>query len=132
MIVNVGGNCGTRHRNLLWRGAAAVALTRLLEEAGYRVELWAAVKVTRVWQRKDKFDTAVMDAVCLKRAGDPLDESTLISAVSGWFFRTVTFRGWCTGKHVVCSHLGCVVPVRGRNQYEDECYASGNCSTRPT
>ena len=41
LIVDVAANAHVDHEDILWRGAAAVALTKLLEEAGYRVELWA-------------------------------------------------------------------------------------------
>lgn len=73
--------------DVLWRGAAAIALTKILEEKGYRVELWV-VNGTRLYAGESK---PVMTACCLKRTSDPLDTSTLINTVSGWFYRTLTF-----------------------------------------
>lgn len=77
--------CGRRTEDILWRGAAAIALAHILEERGYRVQLWC-VNGSNLWRR-----TKVYTATCLKRAGDPLDTSTLINTVSGWFYRTATF-----------------------------------------
>lgn len=73
--------------NILWRGAVAIALTQILEEKGYRVELWA-VNGSKLFA--DDFN-AVMTATCLKHCSDPLDASTLIGTVSGWFYRSVVF-----------------------------------------
>ena len=73
--------------DILWRGAVALALTKLLEEKGYRVELW-------VINGSFLFDGRpypVCTACCLKRCSDPLDISTLVNTVSGWFYRTATF-----------------------------------------
>jgi len=106
VIVDVGANCGTNHRDILWRGAAAIALTKRLEEAGYRVELWSVTLTEGVWSPKSKRPVTVMDSVCLKRAGDPIDESTLVAAVSGWFHRTVAFRVWCSGTKKIHRCLG--------------------------
>jgi hypothetical protein len=106
VLVDVGANCNVNHEDILWRGAAAIALAKRLEAAGYRVELWSICLSEYLWARGRSMDTAVMNAVCLKRPSDPLDESTLISAVSGWFFRTAHFRAWCSGSHRVHRALG--------------------------
>lgn len=74
-------------KDILWRGAAAIALTHILEERGYRVELWV-VNGSDLYDGKSKH---VMTGCCLKRAGDVLDMSTLINVVSGWFYRTAIF-----------------------------------------
>lgn len=74
-------------KDILWRGAAAIALTHILEERGYRVELWV-VNGSKLYANKH---TQVMTSCCLKRAGDVLDMSTLINTVSGWFYRTAIF-----------------------------------------
>ncbi|MGD0653123.1 MAG: hypothetical protein ABSA16_02155 [Thermoguttaceae bacterium] len=107
IMVDVAANCHVNHQDILWRGAAAVALTKILEEAGYRVELWLIDKTVGVWSKNDrKYDIDAMHAVCLKRPSDVLDTSTLISAVSGWCFRTVFFRACCAGSHYIDSGLG--------------------------
>ena len=63
-------------------------MTEILEEAGYRVELWTVHKATKVWTSGGSH----VNAVCLKRAQDPLDVATFSAAVSGWFYRTLMFR----------------------------------------
>jgi hypothetical protein len=74
--------------DVLWRGAAAVALTKILEEKGYAVELWAVEGAAHHYPECMK-DTTV--AVRLKRPGDVLDVSTLTNVVSGWYYRTLFF-----------------------------------------
>jgi hypothetical protein len=73
--------------DILWRGAAGVALTKILESKGYSVELWV-VNGCKLFMG---LSTRVMSSCCLKRCMDPLDMSTLINVVAGWFYRTVTF-----------------------------------------
>jgi len=106
IIVDVTAHCGVRHKDILWRGAAAIALTKLLEAAGYRVELWAVGVSQDTWRRSTTDTPNEFTAVCLKRPGDPLDISTLVSGVSGWFFRTVFFRAKYLGREKVKMGLG--------------------------
>ena len=84
--------------NILWRGAAAVALTHILEEKGYRVELWVC-NGSKLFAYEN---TNVLTAACLKRTSDPLDTSTLINTVSGWFYRSATF----TLLETICTKSG--------------------------
>jgi hypothetical protein len=87
VMVDVSANSSVDHADILWRGAAAIAMTDLLEEAGYRVELWAVEGGVSTYVD----GAGSMIAVCLKQAAEVLDRSTLINAVSGWFFRTIMF-----------------------------------------
>ncbi len=108
VVIDTAANCGVDHRDILWRGAAAIALTQRLEDAGYRVELWA-VDVTAKAQATHTergFDRTMINAVQLKGPGDPIDPSTLINAVSGWFYRTAIFRAICRGERQVSRTLG--------------------------
>lgn len=73
--------------DILWRGAAAIALAHILEEKGYSCEIFV-VNGSRLFSYEG---TAVMTACCLKRCGDPIDQATLVNTVAGWFYRTVTF-----------------------------------------
>jgi hypothetical protein len=108
ILVNVAAAARVDHEDILWRGAAAIALTHILEAAGYRVELWALDRTKQVYSdsQPDNFTIGAQTALCLKRQGDPLDMATLVTAVSGWFFRTVLFRELCTTKYEVESALG--------------------------
>lgn len=102
--------------DILWRGAVAIALTKLLEERGYKVELWV-VNGTNLWS--DEPETPVCTACCLKKCSDPLDISTLVSTVSGWFYRTATFSLMLTicdkTNHTPHYALGPVYPPKPRD-----------------
>ena len=87
ILVDTSAHWGKRSKDILWRGAAALALTQILEEKGYSVELWL-VNGSTLFSGKN---TRVMTACCLKRCSDPLDISTAINSMSGWFYRTVGF-----------------------------------------
>lgn len=89
IIVQIGGTGEHNSRDLLWRGAAAIALAEALENAGYRVEIYAITTGTH------RYKVGVLDdmtALTLKEADEPLDPSTLINVTSGWFYRTVVFH----------------------------------------
>lgn len=90
ILTNISTPCFRKSDTILWRGAAGVCLTHILEQAGYRVELWAVNNATTGYQNGD----GAAQAVCLKRPSDPLDASGLITAVSGWFFRTMFFASY--------------------------------------
>lgn len=94
-------------QEVLWRGAASVMLTELLEKAGYRVELWAATHCTRAHYNNN----ANAIAVRLKQGSDPLDISTLVNAVSGWAYRTVYFASYCCSDSPPVESLGHIVSV---------------------
>jgi len=88
IVVNIAALGLVDARDILWRGAAAAVLANFLQEAGYQVEFWAVRYSRDAYQ--DKSDT--FQAVCLKRAGQPLDLATLVNGVSGWFLRTVIYQ----------------------------------------
>lgn len=73
--------------DILWRGAAGIALAQILEDKGYSCEIWV-VNGSQLFYGERK---GVFTSCCLKRCSDPIDSSTLINVVSGWFYRTVTF-----------------------------------------
>ena len=109
VVTDVCTGCNVEHNDILWRGAAAVALTDILESAGYRVELVAAKYVTCAY---DDTRRGLAAAVTLKRPGDPLDIATLAAAVSGWAYRTVWFAAYpyCQ-PHSINGGLGTVQPL---------------------
>lgn len=79
--------------DILWRGAAAVAMAKILEDRGYSVGLWVTRCSCPFASSSGNGDAdssnRVTVAICLKQPGDRLDVSTLVNAVSGWFYRTV-------------------------------------------
>ncbi len=103
ICVDVGGNCNVEPDSLIWRGVAAVSAAKILEKAGYRVELWGCNSSQRAF--RDDWGLSVF--VRLKRHNDRLDVASLINGVSGWFFRSVLFSLWnvCDG-HVPARGLG--------------------------
>lgn len=90
IVTDICAHYGVQHHNILWRGAAAVTLSTLLESAGYRVELWAGQNNNKLYRNGD--DGAQL--VCYKRCEEPLDVSSLINGVSGWYFRSLGFAGF--------------------------------------
>jgi hypothetical protein len=87
VIIDTSTSSSVDAKNILWRGAAALALTEILEEKGYSVEIWVIAGETS-WSG---CQTAIYKACRLKCCSDPLDCSTLINSVSGWFYRSATF-----------------------------------------
>ena len=87
VLADVGCSWKTGSWDVLWRGAAAVAMTLILERAGYQVELW----VYSCGQNVYMDGTDLLVAVNLKRSGDPLDRVTLVNAVSAWVYRNILF-----------------------------------------
>ena len=87
VIVNVAANSDKESTEILWRGAAAICLTELLQEAGYNVELWVAYKAGNVFTN----GTDSLVGIRAKEASHPANRSALVNAVSGWFFRTIGF-----------------------------------------
>lgn len=90
LLTQVGENCDMSSEALFWRGALAVVLARMIEDAGYRAEIKAFSQVERTWAD----GTGLLNPVVLKEAGDPLDIGSLANATSGWFFRTVSFASF--------------------------------------
>jgi hypothetical protein len=91
IVSNNGALSNVDPMDILWRGAAAICLTNILENAGYRVELFSCSHARDVMDvGKDTWIKTI--AVNLKRSSDPVDLSTLVNALSGWWFRQAIFR----------------------------------------
>ena len=63
--------CGAGSRtaeNLLWRGAGAIALVKMLEQQGYRTEIWAIAGATCF---EDYPNRGIVPTLLMKRPGDP-------------------------------------------------------------
>ena len=99
-------------------------MTKILEAAGYRVELWACAYTERLWAsggsngRRSSYDTDGGSFALLKATSDPLDEATLIAAVSGWCYRTVWFRSWVMGE--MDTHIGLGHAIKPRAEDVDQ------------
>lgn len=87
--VDVGHNAHVSAESLFWSGACAVAITDVLEDMGYRVELFATA-VT--WEQ----NRACITRLVVKRADEPLN----INSVAALAAHVATFRyhilkAWC-------------------------------------
>jgi len=96
IIVDTSTSYDKESEDILWRGGAALALVKILEERSYKVELWA----TNGSQLFSGSTNSVITACCLKRASDPLDMTTLTNTLAGWFYRSSTFALLDT----ICEH----------------------------
>ena len=97
----------TDSARVLYRGAASIALTQMLEDAGYRVELWVGDYGTSYGS------TCGAEVVCMKRAGDMLDVSSMVNVLSGWFYRTVLFAAIASPTHLKTQYgFGGPLPLR--------------------
>ena len=107
LLVDQTAACRREPMEILWRGAAAILLTDMLEQAGYRVELWAYNSTRSTYSSDRKTDAFV--ASQLKGTNDPLDRSTLINAVSGWFYRAGVLHELCLSEDRPSSSFGTCV-----------------------
>lgn len=116
--------------DVLWRGAAAIALAKKLEEKGYQTEMWV-VNGSKLFANDPM---RVMTACCLKRPSDPIDVSTLVNIVSGWCYRTLIFNLLYTicrksNKSVEYGLGSCVTPTQADldllSQDGNRCYSAG-------
>lgn len=109
ILTDVSTSSYVKADKILWRGAAAICLTNILEEAGYRVELQAVNHVTGAYAD----GTGHACSVCLKESQDPLDVSSLINVVSGWSFRFLYFAAyWQKDLPYPLESYGYPAPVR--------------------
>lgn len=74
-------------RDLIWAGAAVSLLVDILEENGYRVEVWSGTCSNPL----DNRSTIAQTAVRVKEASEHLDLSSLVTSCSCWFYRTCLF-----------------------------------------
>lgn len=89
IVVNSCDSMKTQSQAITWRGVAAIVLTELLEEAGYRCDIHCAVSSDDSYTDKHTYAMSVM----VKGSGDPIDRSSLANVMSGWFFRGITLPG---------------------------------------
>ena len=91
VIANVGSPWHLDPEQIMWRGIAAILITDILEDAGYRVELWAA-RQGRSQYYPDYED--LLTATLLKESHGPLVKSLLVSGLSGWYYRTIVWLSY--------------------------------------
>lgn len=110
---------------ILWRGVASLVLADLLEQAGYRVGLWAA-HYCNPGAYVDGWGS--FKGVMLKDYQQPLDAASLINAVSGWFYRTIGFQSYYVREGPLpTSRLGHVQPITPDNPAVVDMIGVGCC-----
>lgn len=88
IVVSLAAEKTVSPTDILWRGAAAIAMADILERQGFSVALWA-VQCSSPYEG-DQYRRLTV-AIPLKAHGDRLDLSTLVNTISGWFYRSVLF-----------------------------------------
>lgn len=96
LLCNVGGNSNLDPLQLTWRGAAAVAVTDLLEQAGYNIELWCWAYSEQLYDNST-YRNGFM-ACRLKACGDPVDPDVLVNGLSSFCLRVIIFGAWMNPK----------------------------------
>lgn len=109
IVTDITTSASVDSMDILWRGAASVCLTEILERAGYRVELWVMQHCVNTYTKLGS--TGQCTAVRLKRGSDPLDASSLINATSGWAYRTLFFGAYWIGGDIPYHGLGTINPI---------------------
>jgi len=99
LLCNLDASGGIDHNEIFWRGAAAVAICDLLEDAGYSCEVWMWGVGDGTWNNDLP---TVFTAVPLKKAGAPLDLNCLVAGLSAWFLRSLVFHSYLIAdRHVM-------------------------------
>lgn len=110
ILIHNGVRSREDNRIVTWRGVAATVLTEILEQAGFRVDIYSFREATASYS--DNSNHACI--VNLKRSSDTLDHSSLVNTLSGWFFRTVYLHGISLrGPKGNTAGCGSSSPVRG-------------------
>lgn len=114
----------------MWRGIVGVIVAEILEEAGHRVRIVGVEKtdLTRIGVN--------VIAVELKGFADPMDRSSLINGLSGWYHRTVRLATMATAngiwdsrgfpiEHVFASDLDTVLGETENRMFVSDVYTRG-------
>lgn len=88
LFVDIGAAAHVNSKDILWRGIAVIALSKILEDAGYRVELWTMEAAMGAFESGKGLATLTR----LKGMKDRLNIGTIASCVSAWYFRSVGFN----------------------------------------
>lgn len=108
-ISDVGSPYTKSAEEVLWRGALTVALVDILENAGYRAEIWVCRNSSHSYT--DGFGE--FTAVRIKTGQHPLDMSSLVNSVSAWFYRIAMFSNYYMECHrpEPNPNLGMALPI---------------------
>jgi hypothetical protein len=107
IMCNVATRCDVDSRDILWRGAAAVALADWLEAAGYTVRLMGVKYSMRSYTNGNHS----LVTCPLKEYGQSISEVLLANALSGWALRTLWFYSMSSKGRALSSGLGRAEPM---------------------
>lgn len=128
LISNLDAEGSMNAKDILFRGAAVVAVCDILEAHGYRVDLWAWCRGRNVYKGKGD---AQFTAFNLKKPEQPIDVGTLINALSGWFLRVCVFGSFITATETTNPGVGgAVYQMGGFSKYM--AYASDRVLPMPS
>lgn len=86
------------NERLFYRSAAVIAAVDILEESGYRCEVWAYDLGQQCYIGTKDHNSFI--AFQAKGLGDSLDIDTMAKCLSPWFFRTCLFANYSLGGKV--------------------------------
>lgn len=120
IAVNVACLCNRNREDLYYRGAAAVALSDILELSGYSVELTAVACSHKV--KRNNFGRTYIQSITIKPADSPLDiaSAALVCSEIGFWRGVMLPARMASLDGQIRDHLGCTrqLPNRFRQQYD--------------
>lgn len=103
LAVQIGANGWVGHRDILWRGAVAVAMTNILEAQGYSVEIIGYDMGKYVFRSMQ----SLMNCTWIKRFEHPFDMAATINGLSAWYFRIINWASYhCVAEQKVSPGFG--------------------------
>lgn len=90
VVANIGSPYYYTPEQIMWRGIAGILISDILEDAGYRVEFWAARQGNSQYGTGEKLLTYTL----LKESHGPLVKSLIVSGLSGWYYRTIVWLSY--------------------------------------
>ncbi len=121
IIVDICADAGTHATALSWRGVAGITLCTILRQAGYSVEIVAAMGVNNAFKRETLLWTCVVNS---RHGSVDIDSLAAVLALPG-FFRTYGFAGIIRAadnfKADANSRLGRSVPVSNIYEPRGDC-----------
>lgn len=98
LFCDVSAGCFVRERDLFYRSAAVIAAIDILEESGYRCEVWAYDIGRQCYLETENHHSFI--AYRVKGLSDVLDVDGVAKCLSPWFFRTALFANYDLGGKV--------------------------------
>ncbi len=121
IVVDICGDAGIRADKLRWRGVAGITLCAMLRQAGYSVEIVAAMGVRNAFKDQTFLWTCVINS---RHGSVDIDSLAAVLALPG-FFRTYGFAGIIRAadnfKADAANGLGQAIPVSNIYEPRGDC-----------